>query len=190
LVELSRQLKEYADKRANRCMDDSNQQEGFVRLESVLIDNVRTEVSYRHFKWTNDGSKERGGTDLGPSPLATFIGSLAACQETHYAEYAANMGIKLDSLKMRLDAKYDSKIGGAFNEISYETYIESPSPSYIIKQLVEKAELDSLVTQTLKKAVVLFAKIYHNGKLIMERSYGGREREREEAAKPELFVQQ
>jgi uncharacterized OsmC-like protein len=171
MVELSSQLKQYADRRADRCADDSTGlQRGLVRVETDLVDNVRTETSYRHFTWINDGSKERGGTDLGPSPLATFMGSLATCQETHYAEYAANMGIKLDYLKMKVEGRYDSKIGGAFNEILYETHIVSPSPSYIVKELVERAELDSLVTQTFKNALKLNGKVYHNGKLIMERS--------------------
>ena len=54
-----------------------------------------------------DEPKERGGTDLGPSPVATMLSSLVACTNRITNKIAERNGIAIDGLAVKVDAKFD-----------------------------------------------------------------------------------
>lgn len=55
-----------------------------------------------------------------------------------------------------------------FDEIRYETRIQSPEPAARIKELVEEAERHCYVLSTLRRAAKISARIVLNGALLME----------------------
>lgn len=88
---------------------------------------------------------------------------------------AALKNIVLDGLEFSIRGYFDRRGGRVagvpnrgFEEIRYETRIESPEPAERIKNLVEEAERHCYVLSTLRRAVKVSARIVLNGTLLME----------------------
>ena len=88
---------------------------------------------------------------------------------------AALKNIVLDGLEFSIRGYFDRRGGRVagvpnrgFEEIRYETRIESPEPAERIKNLVEEAERHCYVLSTLRRAAKVSARIVLNGTLLME----------------------
>jgi hypothetical protein len=88
---------------------------------------------------------------------------------------AALRDISLDALEFSIRGYFDrrgGRISGVpnrgFEEIRYETRIQSPEAPERIKELVEEAERHCYVLATLRRAVKISARIVLNGTLLME----------------------
>jgi uncharacterized OsmC-like protein len=87
---------------------------------------------------------------------------------------AALRDIKLDALEFSIRGYFDRRGGRVgvpnrgFEEIRYETRIQSPEAPERIKEIVEEAERYCYVLATLRRAVKLSARIILNGTLLME----------------------
>jgi hypothetical protein len=88
---------------------------------------------------------------------------------------AALKEITLDALEFSIRGYFDRRGGRVdgvlnrgFEEIRYETRIESPEPVERIKALVAEAEGHCYVLHTLRRAVRLSARIVLNGALLIE----------------------
>ena len=77
------------------------------------------------------------------------------------------MNIKIRSLEIDIRAHYDTRPGGVFDEITYETKIESSEAEIKIKELVLKAENDCYVTNTMARAVKITGTIVLNEEKLM-----------------------
>lgn len=122
------------------------------------------------FSWYADESKERGGTEKGASPLSYFLSSMGFCQFVHYAEHSMLVGIKLESLEMKVDGKIVMQKPRRFTEVSYEVKITSSNDDETIRKLAKAAAEDCYVTNTLKKSIPVKGIIIHNGNKIDEHS--------------------
>lgn len=88
---------------------------------------------------------------------------------------AALKDLRIDALEFAIRG-YFSRLGGrvagmpnrGFEEIRYETRIQSPEAPERIRELVEEAERHCYVVNTLKRAAKISARIYLNGTLFME----------------------
>ena len=88
---------------------------------------------------------------------------------------AALKDITLDALEFSIRGYFDRRGGRVaglpnrgFEEIRYETRIESPEPAERIKELVEEAERHCYVLSTLRRAAKVSARIILNGAPLME----------------------
>lgn len=88
---------------------------------------------------------------------------------------AALKDIALDALEFSIRGYFDRRGGRVagipnrgFEEIRYETRIQSPEPAERIKELVEEAERHCYVLSTLRRAAKVSARIVLNGTLLME----------------------
>ena len=88
---------------------------------------------------------------------------------------AALNDITLDSLEFSIRGYFDRRGGRVagvanrgFDEIRYETRIQSPETPDRIKALVEEAERHCYVLSTLRRAAKISARIVLNGALLME----------------------
>lgn len=118
--------------------------------------------------WYSDEAKERGGSGKGPSPLAYFLSSMGFCQFVHYAEHSITRGIRLDSLRMKIDGKVVAQRPRRFSEVSYEVSITSKESDDTIRDLALRAVEDCYVTNTLRRAIPVTGTVIHNGKKIDE----------------------
>jgi len=92
---------------------------------------------------------------------------------------AALRDITLDGLEFTIRGYFDRRGGRVagvpnrgFDEIRYETRIQSPEPPERIRALVEEAERHCYVLGTLKRAARLLGRIMLNGALLMEVAHG------------------
>ncbi len=88
---------------------------------------------------------------------------------------AALKEITLEALEFSIRGYFDRRGGRVaslpnrgFEEIRYETRIQSPEPAERIKELVEETERHCYVLSTLRRAAKVSARIVLNGALLME----------------------
>jgi len=88
---------------------------------------------------------------------------------------AALNDITIDLLEFSIRGYFDRRGGRVanvpnrgFEEIRYETRIQSPEPAERIKTLVEEAERHCYVLATLRRAIKVSARIVLNGRLLTE----------------------
>jgi uncharacterized OsmC-like protein len=93
---------------------------------------------------------------------------------------AALKDLRIDALEFAIRGYFDRRGGRlsevpnrGFEEIRYETRIQSPEPPERIRELVEEAERHCYVLQTLKRAAKITAQIFLNGTLLMEIAHTG-----------------
>jgi uncharacterized OsmC-like protein len=144
-----------------------------TEVEVELHEDIRTRASQpgTKFSWISDYVPWDSRAARGPSPLEYFIASMPMCHLSHYSEEASVMSINLDSIKIRAKGRFDNRPGIGYEEISYETRIQSPNPRKRIIELVERAEGACFVTSTLKRAVSIRGVIYLNDKELVKRMH-------------------
>jgi hypothetical protein len=88
------------------------------------------------------------------------------------------MGLRLDSVRIRIIARYDARPGIGYDRIVYETRIESLEGPEKIRQLVDRAERACFATSTLRRArqLQISGTVYLNGAELMSRAHGEADR--------------
>jgi uncharacterized OsmC-like protein len=88
---------------------------------------------------------------------------------------AALRDLRIDALEFAVRGYFDRRGGRVsgvpnrgFDEIRYETRIQSPEAPERIRELVDEAERHCYVLNTLKRAAKISARIVLNGTLLME----------------------
>lgn len=140
-----------------------------VELEEDI--RTRAQQGNGNFSWVSDFTPWASSAAKGPSPLDYFIASLGMCHESHYSEESSIMGVTLQSVSITIRAKFDIRPGIGYEEINYETRIQSPDSSEKIQELVNRTEEACFVTNTLKRALPLKGKIYLNGIELLTRKH-------------------
>lgn len=142
-----------------------------IEVSAKYLDGLRKELESGGITWYSDALKSVGGRGEYPGALQHFLASLPLCQMSHYAERASVMGLRLDGLEMRVRGSFIAMQGHGFDAIEYETRITSPESPEGIKELVELAENDCYVTNTLKRCCRITGRIFLNGELLEERRH-------------------
>lgn len=115
-----------------------------------------------------------GGGDAAQSPGDLILTALGTCQGIMYAALASAMGIELTSLKVKLSGNLDlhglfgmgadKGIPPGFQDISYESIIESPASEEQIKALVDAVEAQCPILDTLVRPIPVNGTATINGK--------------------------
>jgi len=69
----------------------------------------RAKIRIRTHTVVIDDAVERGGTDQGPNPPETFLGSMAGCLNIQMNRLAKERGIKLKNIHLSIDADFDRR---------------------------------------------------------------------------------
>jgi len=144
-----------------------------TQVEVELEEDVRTKARQLdgRFSWVSDFTPWDMKAAKGHSPLDYFIASMPMCHQSHYSEESSVMGLTLNSVKIKAYGKFDIRPGIGYEEITYETQIESPESAEKIKELVIRAEDACFVTNTLKRALPISGTIYLNGTVLTTRQH-------------------
>lgn len=166
-------ISELVAERTRRRMEylKLHEQELEPRTITVLLDKgddflSKAERPGSELVWYSDESRERGGEGKGPSPLAYLLSAMGFCQFVHYTERCAEQGIRLDSLKMKVDGKVSLQSPRRFTSVQYMLEISSNESDESIRNLAREAANDCYVTNTLKRACPVTGVVIHNGKEI------------------------
>jgi len=115
-----------------------------------------------------------GGCDAAQSPGDLILTALGTCQGIMYAALASAMEIELTSLKIKLSGNLDlhglfgmgkdQGIPPGFQDISFESIIESPASEEDIKALVDAVEAQCPILDTLVRPIPVSGSATINGK--------------------------
>ncbi|MEM7191811.1 MAG: OsmC family protein [Pseudomonadota bacterium] len=143
-----------------------------VRAKTEWIEGLCCSAEVRDFPpMIVDEPPELGGTNAAPNPVELVLVALGTCQEIMYAAHAAVMGIQLDSvsctLKGTLDMRgllgVDPDIEAGFDEVMFETVLESPAPEEELIELARAVEARCPVLDSLQRAVEVSGTVTANG---------------------------
>jgi len=115
-----------------------------------------------------------GGGDTAQSPGDLILTALGSCQGIMYAALASAMDIELTSLKIKLSGNLDvhglfgmgadKGIPPGFQDITYESIIESPASDEELQQLVNAVEAQCPILDTLIRPISVSGSATINGK--------------------------
>ena len=74
---------------------------------SEQINNLHVRSKINEFYVDNDGSKKIGGSNKGPSPMEFLLATLANCLEQTSLLYFTFMGVKVNYVKVKVEASQD-----------------------------------------------------------------------------------
>lgn len=77
------------------------------RVHSENSSGTKVAVFAREHAWTIDEPKPKGGSDLGPTPLESLLGSLAGCESVVLRLVANAIGFKYTGLKVECEGAAD-----------------------------------------------------------------------------------
>jgi uncharacterized OsmC-like protein len=80
-----------------------------TRVKGVCPTHSRTEISVRDVTSVVDEPRERGGTNLGPTPTETLIGALIACSNVIGHKCAEKNGVEIQALDIEAEAQFDRR---------------------------------------------------------------------------------
>jgi len=80
-----------------------------MRLHGTCPTHARAKVSARGHEIVIDEPKDRGGTDVAPTPLETMIAALIGCTNVILNKVAAHHGIKIDVGSVEAAATLDRR---------------------------------------------------------------------------------
>ncbi len=142
------------------------------RSETELQSGVRCTAKVRDFPLlTIDEPPELGGEDAGMNPVELVLAALGTCQEIMYSAYASVMGVELTSVKVAVKGyldlhglfAMDEKIPAGYDNVRFETYIDSPADAETIRKLAETVESHCPVLDTIARAVTVTGNVTLNG---------------------------
>jgi uncharacterized OsmC-like protein len=140
---------------------------------SSLVDEYRTEVRIREFRFDVDEPPLIGGTDAGPTPVELVLAALGTCQEIVYATYARVLGIPLDGVAVSAEGRLDLRgffgvadVPAGFQDVSFTVDIASPAPAADVARLVEAVNAHCPVLDILKQPLLVQGQVRLNGESI------------------------
>ena len=80
-----------------------------VTAVSEQIDNIHVKASVGDYVIENDGPKDLGGSDNIPGPMQMLLASLANCLEITALLYLSSSNVKVNSIKVEVEAIYDKR---------------------------------------------------------------------------------
>lgn len=106
-----------------------------------------------------DEGKHMGGQDLGPNPLQTILGALAACENVTARFVAREMNFDLQDITFKISGQFDprgfmgdSTVRPYFETVSVEATVTTNESMDRIRELQEKVEARCPVYTMLKAA--------------------------------------
>ena len=167
-------LKEALSKTVKGIQDNPVMSRVVFEAQTALVEGVRCSGNVRNFSAiTVDEPPELGGGDKGANPVELLLVSLGTCQEIMYAALASAMDIPLDSVRIELKGNMnflglmgmgEGKIPPGFQDISYETHLQSTADEKTLQMLVDAVETQCPILDTLVRSIKVSGKVILNGR--------------------------
>ncbi len=148
-------------------------------LRRVLRVEIESQDHYSHrahpagkpqLEMVVDEPKERGGKDLGPAPLAYFLTGVGTCFLNQLVSVSIAQGIDIRLQRMQVKGEFQRQVGGGFQHITQELFLDGDASEDVMQGLTEKAEAFCFIHNTLRNAVKMTTLIHLNGKEVVRRT--------------------
>lgn len=142
------------------------------RAESDMIAGVCCSAKVRDFDaLIIDEPPELGGENTGMNPVELVLAALGTCQQIMYSAYASVMGVPLKSVKVSVKGYLDlhglfgmnETVPPGYDNIRYETIIDSDADPETIRKLAETVEKHCPVLDIICRAIPVSGNITLNG---------------------------
>ena len=124
--------------------------QGTAKTKITLRDGLTCEVEDGPWKMAVDMSIKSGGDGQAPDPGVYGRTALGSCLAIGYAQWAAKLGVAIDTLTVEVHADYDSGASHAvsdappgYRQVRYIVTIESDTPEADIMRVLDEADTHS-----------------------------------------------
>jgi uncharacterized OsmC-like protein len=158
---------------ARAFLDNPRNAQAVYSCSSTWEGDVLCSNKVRDFRMNVDEPAAFGGADSAMSPADLILVALGSCQEIMYAALASAMDIPLTSVRVELKGNMDyrglmgmsnGEVPPGFQDISYETHLDSPAGEATLKKLVDAVESQCPILDTLVRPIRVTGKAILNGK--------------------------
>ena len=126
---------------------------------SEQINNLHVQAKINEFVVDNDGAKEVGGSSKGPCPMECLLAALANCLEQTALLYFTFQGVRIKSVKVRVEASQDKRSAlnprespfPGFFDFKIIWYIDSDEDPKKIKRVLRRVEDNCPVKGTVSR---------------------------------------
>ena len=159
----------------------SNTDAGLMRpyVSTRLIENVSVESRFeqydQEYTFYGDEAKSRAGFERGPSPMRYFLNGVAFCLQGWCAKGSAFAGVDIDGMELDITSFLDMRGEHGFEDVpAYPQWlildfrIDSPSMAEQVLEMVDWGILRCPLSAFVKKAVPVYERVTHNGKIIRD----------------------
>lgn len=123
-----------------------------MKMEGAGVSHARTDVSVRDLRSVIDEPKERGGTNLGPSPTETMMASLVACTNVIAHRVAEKNGVHVRDLRIGLEADFDRR------GVMMEAEVNVPFPSVRLR-IDLTTDADAAAVEKVKRELPMYCPV-------------------------------
>ena len=122
------------------------------RLQGRCTSHSRTDVTVRDRAMIIDEPVERGGTNQGFTPTETLMASLIGCTNVITHKVAAKNNVKIESMKVRVEAQFDRR------GVTLQEEIDRPFTSVTLTIDLE-TDADAAAVERLKRELAMFCPV-------------------------------
>ncbi len=128
--------------------------------ESEQVNNLHVRAKVNEFEIDCDEPKELGGSNKAPNPMQSLLASLANCLEISALVYFSYTNLKVDSVKVKVEATYDKRyvltdknapLPGFYN-IKSIWHVDTNEPREKIENVLKKVEENCPVKGTFSRS--------------------------------------
>ncbi|MFX1370642.1 MAG: OsmC family protein [Promethearchaeota archaeon] len=164
---------EIRSKKMNKEKDTAKGDELFIVKMAAIseqINNLHVKAKVNDYEIECDGPKDLGGSGKIPGPMPMLLASFANCLEITALLYLSYMNIKVDSIKVKVEAEYDQRSAlkpkkepfpGFFN-LTITWNLKTEENFKKIERILNKVEEVCPVKGTISKIHIIHQKIELN----------------------------
>jgi uncharacterized OsmC-like protein len=123
------------------------------------------------YEIATDEGASLGGDATAPTPLHLFTAALTGCLMTQVRAFSRRLGVQLDGLRVEGITEWRAEIDDRRTHdaapvgFQVDVYVDSPSPSAAVLDLVQAARRACFVEQSLAPGVITASRVHHAGEV-------------------------
>lgn len=167
---MARNLKDIFESTKSALARRPGEASATVAVSTRQVSGLTSEAAIRDFRLTLDQSAALGGANAGPNPVELVLAALGTCQEITYRLYAEVLGIPLDHVSVKIEARQDLRgffavdegVRPGFRDIRAVVEIDSPASGEEIRRLKEAVDSHCPVLDILRNVTPTKLDLLHN----------------------------
>lgn len=169
MYSMSSRLKGLFEKQAEERKDRSGPaKRPITTVKGTGLFDVQFRAEVEGHSFISDERESSGGHDAGPAPMRYFVTGVMFCHQVWMVKKAALMGMTMTKLDGEISWWNDIPTP----RIVYKVMVDSDRSDEDVRTIVEAGAKGCNAFKAVEKATKIDLSVVHNGKAIMEKSYG------------------
>ncbi|MCZ6636986.1 MAG: OsmC family protein [Alphaproteobacteria bacterium] len=137
-------------------------------MKGTALFDLQFRAQVEGHSFISDERESVGGHDAGPAPMRYFIAGMMLCHKVWIVKTAALMDLQLERLEGEISWFNDIPIP----RMVYSLDIDSAHSDDDIKTIVTEGARGCIAFQTMERATRIDLTVEHNGKRVLEQTFG------------------